>query len=154
MKRVLSVVVLFFNLILVAGCAETFESGDTNFWGEDLISILNAPSDRDMYLFYAATWDFETAYSRLRNDAPRFAEKKCGKGSKFSLDNFWVQPFHYSGGKPRGSTIAADIVCLSQNEVDKNLQQTTRVEAVKRCREIGLAVGSKFYRQCVEVGSQ
>jgi hypothetical protein len=146
MKRVLSVVVLFLNLILVAGCAGSYGPGDAE--------KLNAPSDRDIYLHYSILWDFETAYSRLRNDAPRFADKKCGRGSNFTLDNFWVKPAHVRGLTGVAPTIAASIVCLPQTEVDKNLQKTTRSKAETRCREIGLAVGSKFYRQCVEVGSQ
>ena len=140
--------------VSIAGCASSFGPDKTDPTGKNLAAYWGAPPDRDIYLVFSVLWSFEEAYEKLRDDAPEFADKKCGKSSTFTLTNFFIK-----GGEVRGLTgvspiIAADIQCLNANQTDPNLVKTTAKQAEKRCEEIGLRPGSKFFRECVKGGTR
>ena len=141
-------IVFLFGVIFLAltGCSLSF--------GPEKAGLVYAPTDRDIYLQYSALWKFKIAYTQLKKEAPTFAEKKCGRNSNFTLNNFFVKEAEVRGLTGVAPVIAASIVCLPKNAVDPNLLKSSREKALKRCQEIGLSVGSKFYNDCVQAGSR
>jgi hypothetical protein len=145
-------IMLIVGTVLISGCTRALGPNDTDIFGRSQVTKCNLPAGKDVYVTASVMVAFESSYNTLLEASPKVADQKCGKGTKFLLDNIWSRGSDIRQVREcAGPWISADIRCLKNGPMNESVSLD---KAEKRCSEIGLMPGTESHKQCVEMSTK